>query len=121
MTGGAGRGARHRPDLAAEGAASGRMGRTEAKLAAVAHEIRALGGVAVVIDGDVTVADDVGRTVTEAVAGPGRTRHPGQQRADPGARLAAVDRRRDLRRGLGVWPVRDVSDDAGRTAASPGR
>jgi NAD(P)-dependent dehydrogenase (short-subunit alcohol dehydrogenase family) len=53
--------------LAREGAAVSLIGRTEAKLTAVAEEIRAQGGCALALAGDVTRPDDIGRCVARTV------------------------------------------------------
>lgn len=57
--------------LAAEGSAVALMGRTESTLTAVADEIRADGGSAITIVGDVTKPADITRAVAAAVAGLG--------------------------------------------------
>lgn len=57
--------------LAEEGASVALMGRTEATLQAVADEIRASGGTAMTVVGDVTDLADIERTIAETTAGLG--------------------------------------------------
>ena len=68
--------------LAAEGAAVALVGRTEAKLLAVAAEIEKPGGTALPVVADVTRPADIQRCVDGHGQRTGRHRHPGEQRAD---------------------------------------